>query len=60
LSWFEDEVKGAFLLDVVVSEGSGVLKRLATKDETLLVGRDSLLFLDLGHDFFDCVVIITI
>jgi hypothetical protein len=48
-------VKGAFLLDIVISEGSGVLKRLATKDETLLVGRDSLLFLDLGNDFFDCV-----
>jgi hypothetical protein len=55
LSGFEDEVKGGFLLDVVVSEGSAVLKLPSSIDETLLVGTDSLLFLDLGLDLFDCV-----
>jgi hypothetical protein len=49
---FEDEVKGGFLLDVVVSEGSAVLQLLASKDESLLVGRDSLLVLDLILDIF--------
>jgi hypothetical protein len=51
----EDEVKGGFLLDVVVSEGSAVLKLLSSKDESLLVWRDSLLVLDLGLDVFDGV-----
>jgi hypothetical protein len=46
-------VKGGFLLDVVVSEGSAVLKLLSCKDESLLVGRDSLLVLDFGLDVFD-------
>jgi hypothetical protein len=56
LSGFEDEVKGGFLLDVVVSEGSAILKRLATKDESLLVGRDSHFVFDIGFDVFDGVV----
>jgi hypothetical protein len=60
LSDSEDEVKGAFLLYVVVSEGSGVLKRLATKDETLLAWRDPLFVFELGLDNFDCVFIFTI
>jgi hypothetical protein len=48
-------VKGGFLLDVIVSEGSAVLKLLSSKDQSLLVGRDSLLVLDLGLDVFDGV-----
>jgi hypothetical protein len=48
-------VKGGFFLDVVVSEGSAVLKLLACKDQSLLVGRDSLLVLDLGLDVFNGV-----
>jgi hypothetical protein len=38
----EDEVKGGFLHDVVVSEGSAVFKLPSSKDESLLDQRDSL------------------
>ena len=51
----EDEVKGGFLLDVVVGEGAAILQLLAGEDETLLVGRDTLLVLDLGLDVLDGV-----
>ena len=36
------------LLNVVVGESAVVLQLLAGEDESLLVGRDSLLILDLG------------
>lgn len=39
----EDKVEGRLLLDVVVREGATVLKLLASEDQTLLVGRDTLL-----------------
>ena len=51
----EHEVEGWLLLDVVVSKGSSVLKLLSSEDESLLVGGDSLLVLDLGLHVFDCV-----
>jgi len=41
-------MKGGFLLNVVVRKGTTILKLLASENETLLVGRDSLLVLDLG------------
>jgi hypothetical protein len=44
----KDQVKGGFLLDVVVGEGTAVLELLSGKDKTLLIGRDSFLVLDLG------------
>jgi hypothetical protein len=40
-------VKSRLLLDVVVAKGTTILKLLASENETLLVGRDSLLILDL-------------
>ena len=49
----ENKVKRGFLLDVVVGEGSAVLKLLSGKNQTLLVRRNSLLVLDLGLDIVD-------
>ena len=51
----EHEVEGGLLLDVVVGEGSAVFKLLTSEDESLLVGRDTLLVLDLGLDVLDGV-----
>ena len=46
----QDKVEGRLLLDVVVREGAAVLELLAGEDETLLIGGDALLVLDLGLD----------
>ena len=46
----QDQVEGGLLLDVVVGEGSSVLQLLSGEDESLLIGWDSLLVLDLGLD----------
>ena len=43
-------MKGRLLLDVVVRKGTAVLELLAGEDETLLIGGDALLVLDLGLD----------
>ena len=51
----KDEVKGRLLLDVVVRESAAVLELLAGEDETLLIGGDALLVLDLGLDVVDGV-----
>ena len=51
----QDQVQGAFLLDVVVCEGPAVLELLPGEDEALLVGRDALLVLDFGFDLVDGV-----
>ena len=51
----EDEVEGGLLLDVVVGKGSSVFELLTSEDESLLVGRDTLLVLDLGLDVLDRV-----
>merc|ERR1712126_15692 len=48
-------MQGAFLLDVVVREGSSILKLLSGKDQSLLVWRDSFLVLDLGLDVLNGV-----
>ena len=44
----ENKVQGTLLLDVVVGEGASVLQLLPSKDETLLVRRNSLLVLRVG------------
>ena len=41
-------MEGGFLLDVVVGESAAILELLSGEDESLLVGRDALLVLDLG------------
>ena len=46
-------MKGGFLLDVVVGEGTTILELLASKDKTLLVRGDSFLVLNLGLDALD-------
>ena len=43
------------LLNVVVGQSATVLELLPGKDETLLVGRDALLVLDLGLDVVNSV-----
>ena len=43
-------MEGRLLLDVVVRESTAVLELLAGEDETLLIGGDALLVLDLGLD----------
>jgi len=49
----EDEMKSGFLLDVVVRKGSSILELLSSEDESLLIGRDSFLVLDLGLHVLD-------
>ena len=51
----EHKVKGGLLLDVVVRKRSAVLELLSGEDESLLIGRDSFLVLDLSLDSFDGV-----
>ena len=51
----EDEMESGLLLDVVVGEGSTVFELLASEDESLLVGRDALLVLDLSLDVVDSI-----
>merc|ERR1719328_623059 len=43
----EDQMQGALLLDVIVREGSSILKLLSGKDQSLLVWGNSFLVLDL-------------
>ena len=50
------QVKGALLLDVVVSQGAAILELLSGEDQTLLVRGDSLLVLDLSLDVLNGVV----
>ena len=44
----KNQVKGRFLLDVVVTKGAAILELFAGEDETLLIGRDTFLVLNLG------------
>merc|ERR1719352_1269098 len=51
----EDQVEGGLLLDVVVGESASVLELLASEDESLLIGRDTFLVLDLSLDVLNGV-----
>ena len=46
----EDQMESRLLLDVVVRKGSAVFELLASEDESLLIGRNSFLVLNLGLD----------
>ncbi len=46
----ENQVKGGFLLDVVVTQGAAVFKLLSGEDKTLLIRGNTFLVLDLGLD----------
>merc|ERR1719158_1030026 len=48
-------MKGGFLLNIIVRQSPAILKLLSSKDQSLLVWRDSLLVLDLGLDILDGV-----
>lgn len=48
-------MEGGLFLDVVVTKSSIVLKLLASKDESLLIWRNSLFVLNLGLDVIDSV-----
>jgi len=49
----EDEMEGRLLLDVVIGQSTTILELLAREDQTLLVGRDAFLVLDLGFHILD-------
>ena len=51
----EDQVEGGLLLDVVVRKSSAILELLAGEDESLLIGRDAFLVLDLSLDVLNGV-----
>jgi len=48
-------VKSGLLLDVIIREGTAILKLLAGEDQALLVWGNALLVLDLRFDIVDCV-----
>jgi len=51
----EDEVKSRLRLNVVVGQGAAILELLAGEDESLLIGRNALLVLDLSLHVLNCV-----
>jgi len=51
----EDQMESGLLLDVVVGEGSSILKLLSSEDESLLIWRDTFLVLDFSLDVFNGV-----
>ena len=46
-------MKGRFLLDVVIRQGTAILELLASENQTLLVGGNALLVLNLGLHVVD-------
>merc|ERR1712177_104377 len=46
----QNKMESAFLLDVVIGEGSSIFQLLSSKDQSLLVWGNSFLVLDLGLD----------
>ena len=51
----QNKVQRGLFVDVVVGESAAVCELQTTKDQALLVGRNTLLVLDLGLDVFNCV-----
>ena len=51
----EDEMESGLLLDVVVGEGSSILKLLTSEDESLLIWGNTFFVLDLSLDVFNGV-----
>merc|ERR1712033_19067 len=51
----KNQMQGALLLDIVVREGSSVLKLLSSKDQSLLVWGNTFLVLDLSLDVLNGV-----
>merc|ERR1719408_228466 len=51
----ENEMESGFLLDVVVGEGSSILKLLSSEDESLLIWWNTFFILNFGFDVFNGV-----
>jgi len=51
----KDQVKSRFLLDVVIWKSSAVFKLLSGEDESLLIGGNSFLILNLGFNVINGV-----
>ena len=51
----EDEMESGLFLDVVIRQGSAILKLLSGEDQSLLIWRDAFLVLDLGFDVLNGV-----
>jgi hypothetical protein len=51
----EDQVDGRFFLNIIVTKSSTVLKLLSGEDESLLIGGNTFLVLDLCLDILDGV-----
>ena len=49
----KNQMKSALLLDVVIAQRTSILQLLTSKDQSLLVGWDTLLILDLGLDIIN-------
>lgn len=49
------EMEGRLLLNIVVGQGTTIFELLSGEDKTLLVGRDTLLVLDLGLNVVNSV-----
>jgi len=56
----KNQVDRAFLLDIVVGQSAIILQLLAGKNQTLLIGRDALLVLNLSLDGFDAIAVLYI
>jgi hypothetical protein len=50
-----DMMNYGFLLNIIVRKGSTVLKLLAGEDESMMIGRNTFLILELGLDVLDGV-----
>lgn len=48
-------MQSGFLLDVIVGESTSILELLSGENQTLLVGRNAFLILDLRLDIIDSV-----
>ena len=51
----QNQMQSGLLLDVVVRQSTPILKLLASKDQTLLIRRDTFLVLNLGFDIVNCI-----
>merc|ERR1719422_283282 len=49
----KNQMQGAFLLDVVIGESSSIFQLLSSKDQPLLIWRNSFLVLNLGLDILN-------
>jgi hypothetical protein len=49
----QDQVEGRLLLDVVITQGTAILKLLASENKALLIRRNAFLVLDLALDIVD-------